>query len=276
VDTQVEIRDQLARELAAAGAPPLGSLVTDAMTVGRRARLRRRYAVVGCGLAALVVLVAGGAVVGGRPSGGGFAPAAASSAPPEPTPVPTATPTDDAPAIPAGHKATTGAAVVALLLDLLPPGGDISEVEHYEEAGVASGGFLYDDGRGAASVSAGVADHPADYGAEADGFACPPDAEGFTCQSTTLGRGLTARVLVMGPYGCADTKCGLRNLRVEVRRLDGVYVIVDSYNGPFGRNRAPTRDDTLLDVDEMLAIAGDPRWGMSMPASFVDRADRRY
>jgi hypothetical protein len=287
VDTQIEIRDQLARELAEAKAPPLGSLVTDALTRGRRHRRRRRFAVAGSGLVVMAVLVAAGVVFAGQPSGGGSGLVPGEAASPATTPPdragpdkapPTTTPADP-PVIPAGHKATTGAAVVALLLDLLPPGGGISEVEHFEEAGVASGGFLYDDGRGAATVSAGVADRPAGYGTEVRGLECPAaDSDGFTCESRDLTGGLVARVMTMGPYGgdCSDTKCGIQNVRVELGRADGVYVTVDSYNGPFGRNRAATRESTLLDVEEMLAIARDPRWGLSMPASFVDSADRRY
>jgi hypothetical protein len=97
------------------------------------------------------------------------------------------------------------------------------------------------------------------------------------CEYSVLPDGLEVRVLRLGPYGgdCTDAKCSIKNLRVEVRRSDGVYVMVDSFNGPFGRDRSATRDETLLDVDQMLAIARDPRWGLTMQASFVESAPGR-
>jgi hypothetical protein len=97
------------------------------------------------------------------------------------------------------------------------------------------------------------------------------------CEHSDGPDGLEIRVLRLGPYGgdCSDAKCTIANLRVEVRRPDGVYVTVDAYNGPFGRNRAATRDATVLDVDAMLAIARDPRWGLTMEESFVEAAPGR-
>jgi hypothetical protein len=95
------------------------------------------------------------------------------------------------------------------------------------------------------------------------------------CEHSVRPDGIEVRVLRLGPYDCTDAKCSIQNLRVEIRRPDGVYVMVDSYNGPFGRGRAATRDETLLDVDEMVAMARDPRWGLTMDASFVDAAPRR-
>ena len=76
----------------------------------------------------------------------------------------------------------------------------------------------------------------------------------------------------MGPYDCADRKCSIAHVRVEIRRTDGVYVTVESFNGPFGHDRAATRDDILLDADRMLAAAKDPRWGLTMEAAIVDGA----
>jgi hypothetical protein len=275
------MRDRIVRGLAETGPPPLGSLVADALATGVRMRRRRRYTVLAGGMAALAVMVSVGVVLAGRPVGGVAVPGAV------PTPTaeaskpdgrgPTAHPTPTPLVVPPGHRPITGEAVVALLIDLLPPGGEISEVDVWSAEGVAGGGFLYDDGRGAATVSAGVAGRPADYGPGVTGLACPAGDRDMRCEHSDGPDGLEIRVLRLGPYGgdCSDAKCTIANLRVEVRRPDGVYVTVDAYNGPFGRNRAATRDATVLDVDAMLAIARDRRWGLTMEESFVEAAPGR-
>jgi hypothetical protein len=279
VDSQVQIRDQLGRELAQAAAPPLGSLVADAMATGVRTRRRRRYAVAASGLAALSIMVAAGVFLSGRPVGPtAVIPGAATSAPPpsrHPKAAPETTPPVPVP-VPAGHRATTGEAVAALLAELLPVDGDLSAVDLYVDTNVAAASLLFDDGRGRATVSAGVADRPADYGPTVSGMQCPPDDDGFVCEHEVLPGGLEVRVLTLGPYDCTDAKCGIINVRVELARPDGVHVMVDAYNGPMGGGRPPTRDAVLLDADEMLTIARDPRWGLTMEASFVDAADARY
>jgi hypothetical protein len=279
VDSQVQIRDRIVRELAETGPPPLGSLVADALARGVRLRRRRWYTVLASGLAALAVMVSAGVLLAGRPVGGLSAPGAAASPTAEVPKVersePAASPTPAALVIPPGHRATTGEAVIALLIDLLPPGGEISEVDFWGDSGVASGGFVYDDGRGAATVSAGVADRPTDYGSTVTGMGCPTDAPDMPCEYSVRPDGIELRVLRLGPYDCTDAKCSIQDLRVEIRRPDGVYVMVDSFNGPFGGGRPATRDETLLDLDQMLAIARDPRWGLTMEASFVDAAPRR-
>jgi hypothetical protein len=168
-------------------------------------------------------------------------------------------------------KPATGEAVIVLLTSFLPPGGSRTELTGATNPHNASGGFVYDDGQGRATVSGGVSDTAMSYGS--GGMSCPSGGPGFVCELRTTPVGFVARVITMGPYadGCAEAKCGLKDVRVEVART-GFYVLVESYNGPFGQGRPPTRADTLLSVDQMLAIADDPRWGLTMDASFVDAA----
>jgi hypothetical protein len=247
----------LAREIAASGPPPLGSLVADAVTTGLRRRRLRRYTVAASGAVALVLTLTVGMLL--RPGGEVATPAG---------PGPTTSAAGAA-------KPATGQAVVALLLDLLPPGGDVSEVEYYAADGIVSGGLLYDDGHGAATVSAGLSARAAEYGTT--GMQCPPNGNGFVCVHDTRPGGIEVRVMTMGPYtspDCDMTKCSLQELRVEIRRPDGVYVTLDTYNGPFGHGRGATRAHTLLDADQLYAFATDPRWGLTMDASFVDKAAR--
>ena len=254
MDTEVRIRESLDRELSEAGRPPLGSIVADAVAAGRRRRRWRRGAVVASGAGALTVMVVTALLLRPASTVG---------------PVPPGDPTT------AARKAATGEAVIALLLDLLPPGGEVAEVEHFTDRGVAAGSLLYDDGHGPATVSAGVADHQNEGSGAFAGMGCPPDAEGFTCRHRVTPDGVEVRVTTMGPYDCSDRKCSIKDVRVEIRRPDGTFVTVDSYNGPFGHDRAATRAETLLDADRMLAMATDPRWGLTMDAALVDGAAAR-
>jgi hypothetical protein len=278
MDSDLQFRQQITAELADSAPPPLGSIVADATARGARLRRRHRFAratagvaVLGAG-AVLVWLVGvgpGAHALGRQPAGA--------------DPVKSAAPTPtSSPSVAPGRTYTTGRAVVALLLDLVPPGGQTSELRATPlnpqdaaalGAGTASGGFLYDDGTGAATISAGVTDQQND--SLAADFRCPPDATGFTCTRSSV-RDLQIRVSTMGPYttGCSDAKCGIKDVRVEVKRPDGVYVTVDSYNGPFGGGRAATRADTVLSVPKMITIASDPRWGLTMDRAFVDAAEK--
>jgi len=249
----VQLREELSRELAETS-PPLGTVVADALRAGTRARRRRRFALAGSGAA--VVLLAAGVFLAGNL---GRAPVI----PQQPGAV--ASPV---------QKPTTGAAVIALLTDLMPSGGTTTEVEGSTEDGWSSGTFLYDDGHGAATVFASVADKAIDYGAGSTSFGCPADEAGFSCVKSVTPDGFDVRTATMGPYttACTEPKCGLKDVRVEVKRPDGVYIVIESYSGPFGQGRAPTRADTLLTVNQMIAMARDPRWGLTMDASFVDNA----
>ncbi|MFC7481104.1 hypothetical protein ACFQX7_15180 [Luedemannella flava] len=266
---QSEIRDRLTGELADSGPPPLGSLVTDAVAAGTRLR-RRRLAALASGATALVIAASAGVI-------------ATLTAGPAPTTVPqfgaaagpsaaekTVEPSASAPAlvIPPGHKATSGQAVVAVLKTLVPD-GRISEIDFYDVPGTASGMFVLDDGHGKATITAGVSNQPLSYtdGEPAPGeLTCPPDGKGFTCTVSDLPGGARLRVATMGPYGCPDTKCSLKDVRIELMRADGVVVMIESYSGPFGHGRGATRPDTILSVTRMTAMAKDPRWSLTMPA----------
>jgi hypothetical protein len=274
----VRFRELVTRELADADRPPIGSLAADALREGERARRRRRaglFGVTSTAVAVLAVLVALGVPVGPGPSRSGSPVMPGAAASPGLTGGPTssaAAPTTGA-VMPTGPtKPVTGQAVIVLLTELLPPGGTRTEIEGNTDPHGAGGGFVYDDGQGRATVSAGVTDAPQSYG-DPLGMQCPPNGAGFTCENRIV-EGFVVRILTMGPYGadCSELKCGIKDVRVEVARPLGVYVTVESFNGPFGQGRAATRSDTLLSVDQMVAMATDPRWGLRMDASFVDTA----
>jgi hypothetical protein len=262
IDTQ--IREQLARELANSDAPVLGSLVSDAATAGARRLSRQRYGFAAAGAAALAgVVVLGVFTVGyNRPAAGPTAtsPAAGdgvSSAPPSLPTTPTASATSTS-----GSVATTGQRVVVLLRSLVHA-KHVTEVDFGASDGNADGTFLYNDGHGAATVFASVSNQPAQYNTV--GMDCPADEPGFTCTTRQLAGGNEARIMLMGPYGssCTDKKCSLKDLRVEIKRPDGTYVIAEAYNGPQGHDRAATRPNPILDTNRLIAIATDSRWGLT-------------
>jgi hypothetical protein len=274
MDSDLQFQDRLTAELAESNPPSLGSIVADAQARG--VRLRRQRHLVGAA-AGLAVSVAGAVLVTAVGGGGVAAMLGQQRAEIHPA----APPATALVSVPVAQKYTSGKAVVALLLDLVHPAGQTSEVwatplNKTDAAilglGTATGGFLYDDGAGAASVVAGVTDH-ADTQLAKD-FQCPPNAAGFTCTRTTVGD-LQIRVFTMGPYGagCGELKCSIKDVRVEVKRPDGVYVTIESFNGPSGQGRAATRTDTVLSVAQMTTMASDPRWGLTMDATFVDAAE---
>lgn len=269
-----EIRDRLAQELADSDPPPLGTLVADAATAGMRRR-RYRYAAVASGAAALVALTSVGLGAALRPvtppsPGLQFGAAADPTTEakerlhyvkPGSTGIQLPS-TEPAVSVPSGHKPAVGQALVALLTELAPH-GTIAEVDFTTTPRAISGRFVLDDGHGKATISAQVSTEPGDVG---NGVAIPLTStpEGYEVQATMI-----------GPFGddCTEAKCGLKGVRLQARRPDGVYVTVEAYNGPFGQGRGATRKDTILDAVELLTIAKDPRWGMTMPADFVEHAE---
>lgn len=284
------MHDQIEDELSASEPPPLGTVVADAVATGTRMRRRRRLAVVASGGAALAV-IATVAILAAPYFGSGGTPApqlaipAASSDPVTPPPdklAPGPSPTITIP-VPPGQKLTTGAAVVALLRDILTPPGAISEIDRSESYGGsetydgAGGSFVFDDGAGAATVSAGVSTGPFEYGPDVTGMQCPADDQYIKCQHSVTPEGLEIRIMTMGPYADAsEAKNSIKDVRVEVKRPDGVYVTAEACNGPFGHGRGATRADTILSVDQLTALAKDPRWALTMEASFVDHAEAMY
>lgn len=257
----MELREQLIREMADNDAPPIGSLVSDAVNSGNRAR-RRRYGLIGGATAGLAVAIVVGTIAAltAMPGTAAVGPAAGgpqSSTAPSPA-APSGKPTDGRPsAAPTAYAA--GKPVVKLLEHLVAPHG------HFTEVAYDQGSFLYNDGHGAATISARVSDAPVDYGADVVGMACPAPVRDFVCEVRNLSKGAVARIATMGPYGdCTEAKCSIQDRRVEIRRADGTYVVIDAFNGPAGHNRAATRTRTILSTKQLLVIATDPRWSVSM------------
>ncbi|GAA0496855.1 hypothetical protein Ade02nite_55100 [Paractinoplanes deccanensis] len=147
------------------------------------------------------------------------------------------------------QKKATAAAMVYLLEQLLPPGltGSYS---------VAAGGELrvqayLNDGRGPGMVRVGLSREDA-------GAPRPP-------------RGGTAKVVIVNyPDDCE------RNTSVSVGWPDGTVVQLDiaSCLAFDGVSNPPARPP--LDPDLGVKIAADPRWGLLMDGSLVDKAAAMY
>jgi len=263
----MDIREQLGREISDSEAPPIGSLVADAVTSGIRAR-RRRGGLLGGAAAGLAVVAVAAAVnmLSGTapvsPAQAGTpqrlaASSAAAPSPAAPSPAvkikPSGTPTDTA-------KYAPGKPVVKLLEHLVAPHG------HFTEVSYSSGSFLYNDGHGAATISALVSDTALSYGSDVKGMACPAIVPDFTCVVRHLPNGVVARIMTMGPYGsdCNEPKCSVEARRVEIERTDGVHVAIDAYSGPAGHGRAATRTKTILSTNQLITIATNPQWKLNM------------
>jgi hypothetical protein len=256
----IQIHDQLARELAESGPPPIDPVVQGALVAGARLRRRRRLTLAGGGAVGFVALAA---VIVAAASSLGTAPAVSpthESGLERPSTTPSSTPT--------GKQATTPEAVIALLISRLPTGGRITEEEGDTTGPGIQGSLLYDDGHGAATVLAVVAnEYP---------MICLPPGDAYQCERSTTSDGAEILVETAGPFvhDCPAVDCSIKVLRVSMKRTDGVYVVVNAFNGPRGHNRAATRANTLLDKAQIIALVSDPRWGLTMDASFVEAANQ--
>jgi hypothetical protein len=257
-----ELRDLLRAGLTAERPPPLGDLVATAIRDGRRIRRNRRL---GAGAAALVALVLavlrlGDADVAQRAELGFPVAAATSAWSPGSVPVQRSAlavpPRARTLTVHSGtlradgmQKKATSAAMLHLLLTLLPPG----RTSHF---GVSADDDLLvqlylDDGDGPAMVRVSLG-RDAPFGDE------PP-------------RGGTATVTIdRTPGDC------LRDTVVGAEWPDGTVVRVDvptclAFDGV---QNPPSR--AALTVDQAIRVATDPRWGMTMGAALVDAGAERF
>jgi hypothetical protein len=184
------LKGQLDQELAESSPPPLGSLVADSLTAGRRLR-RRRLVVAVVGVTAAVLLVIGGGSVlvsslRGAPAAGtrigsqpSVPPTTAAPASPSAAPVPpTGLPTD---------------VVVARLIALLPPGGTITDVSATSDDFGTDVTLTYTKNGKPGSVAFGVL-----IGPDPERFICHNPAD-KTCKRKTLSGGRVVRSLMLEP-----------------------------------------------------------------------------
>lgn len=267
-----ELRALLRAELHAERPPPIGDVVGAAVRAGRRHRRQRRLGRVGLGAAvagavALVVVLVSDVGVAARPGVAlpAGAPAAAtpgvgpgtSAGPlsPETVPIgptaPTAAPHARTLTIHKGtqpsegtRKKATAAAMLHLLTQLLPPG----RTSRY---GVVPGDGL--------RVQLSL-----------DGGAGPGLVRVAVDRGTPVARAASGAVVLTVrhfPDDCA------RSTVVDADRPDGTLVRLDvsSCRPDDGRPVPPA-----LTTDEAVAVAVDPRWGVTMAATLVDDGAKRF
>jgi hypothetical protein len=241
-----DLRAALRAELAAERPPPLGDIVRTAISEGRRIRRRRRLAAAGAGIA--VLAVAGLAAFGSGPQ----LSSPPSALPPGSVPSIEASP---AAAVPARtvtvrngtqraegmQKKATPAAMLHLLITLLPPG----RTSHY---GVAADNdqhvqLYYDAGYGPSMLRLQVDRRP-----------------------TGHPRGATAKVSVSHrPDDCE------RDTEVRATWADGTSVELDVAACLASDGRANPAAKPQLSEAEAAVVVTDPRWGVTMDAALVDR-----
>lgn len=273
-----DFHDRLAQELAERPEPPVGDLVTGALSRGRRLRAVRRAKIV-VGALGLTALLVGGVVLGGQLLGGGGAmhrqlPAASGTAhPPYLTIAPhsAAEPYDrtapwhgaPAPVIeqPAGPKSPVTPAAIAYRLAQLLPAGQVSHVERGQDtSGEIS--LNFDPGHGTGRLHMWLAS----AGPIEAGCASTPDSP-TTC---LIGPG-GAHVWVIHEVGnCVEDTV------VLAEHGNGVVVQLDistclAWNGTTNPPAA-----RALTTAQAIAIACDPTWGIRMSTALVTSGAQRY
>jgi hypothetical protein len=235
MDIDAAIRGQLDQELAESSPPPMGSLVTDAVTAGQRLRRRRRAATFGGAAAGALLLATGGMVLSATLRGT----AAPETAGAPPVVVQTAAPSVSPP--PESPTGVTPEVIVARLIPMLPPGGEVSVVEGNSDEFGADVTLTYTVGGKTGQITVGVL-----AGEDPARFVChnPKDK---TCKRTVTDDGVTVRSLMLDK----------QTVRVDADLPGDVIVFVEADKSVLGRTRAVAiaTDLTWLDVADPAEIA---------------------
>jgi hypothetical protein len=215
----VDIRERLGAELAERAAPPIGSLVEDAVIVGRRMGRRRRFtSLVAAGVGLALVVVAGLAALPAlRP-----APAVPALGPAQVGAQPSEPPETSEPAPPTAAASTavastgflpTGDEILAILPGLVPPGSQIlnPQIRSSDEFST-SVAFTLDNGGVSGLVSVIL-----QSAVEAVRLECVDGAT--ACQVDIVGTA-TVRSLYLGEGGELRVDAGLSADRMVVVEAD--------------------------------------------------------
>lgn len=241
--------EQLSAALHATGGTfgsPGAALTAAGQARGRRMRLRRRAAVAG-GAAGLALVGVGGALLG--PWGGASAP--------EPSSVAAS---DNA------AKQSFSADDVVRTLQRLLPKGEFTRTDARGTGGelppLAAG--VFDDGKGAGSVSVGLGRIPADAGEVDPAGAvtpCPKERQQSdlgSCTTEVLSDG--SAVTVYQGYEYPDHRGGLKSWGADLVTRAGHHVSVGEWNAAAEKGKPVTRPEPPLNVAQLKKLAAAPQW----------------
>lgn len=256
--------DQLMRDAVAAVEVDVHDLAAVARARGTVRRHQRRLAVVlaGVGAAATIGGIAALAVPSLGGSGGEPAPTSASDG---------ALPEQPGPLVPLDGQATLG--VLAALVHHV--GGE-GATDAYEAQGAVDGGRqgggtyaqlnLTPPGEGLGEISVNVQGRDV---LELVGTTCAGYSD--DCATRTLPGGDVLRLSsdddgsVVGLRRTAELLSASRGIRVSVSASNGVDLPSSQWD--------VTRDDTVLDDDQLVAIATDDVWAFRVPGAYAEQGE---
>ncbi|MDW4907108.1 hypothetical protein RB628_17565 [Streptomyces sp. ADMS] len=227
------------------------ALVTGGETRGRRLRMRRRTAVVS-GAAAIALVGVGGALIapwGGDGTGQRAVGSAGTTVGPGDA-TGTATPSP-----------VSGAQLLSTLKELLPR-GDFSD-EQASGTDSEQGPYayaVYDDGKGAAALSVGLARVEPGSGNARQATECPDRA--FVpyddCVRSTLPGGALLRILK--GYEYPDRRVDTKLWTADLVTADGDYVSVSEWNAAAQKDAPISRSEPPLSSAQLKTLVTDPAW----------------
>jgi hypothetical protein len=249
---------------AVAEEPPLSGGPDQVFAQAARLRNRHRLTVAVTGLAGILTVAAVAVPVsaavgrGGTPAGPGIG----FGAPGEPS---SAQPSAGASTRPAGSPAVDGQTLLATLHRLLPP--DLTTSNPGSTTGYVT--LVLADGSGKAKLEVNV--QPG-YGTDGKPGSGPGP---LTCAAQNLPAGTRCTVttdkdgnLVLAAKGPNNDPRAAQLIRgyVEVRRPDGIRVVVTQYNAVNTAHGPATGPDLVLTLDQMTTLATNEAWSHPIPA----------
>ncbi len=249
-------------DVALTDEPPLAGGPDRVFARADRLRNRHRMLAAATGLAGVLVVAGVAVPVGAAALGGGGgagqtqgfgAPTVQSGSPSTQTGLPSAGGGATVPV-------TDGAAMLATLKSLVPVGLQTSQP--FSQDGYAE--LVLTDSQGKGKLEINVQPHFFEHGKPGD---APPAAltcaaqhfpAGTTCVASTLPDG-TLLLTAVGPND--DTRAPqLEQASVEIRRTDGLRIVVAQWNAVDTGHGPSTRPALLLTLDQLTAIATSSAW----------------
>ncbi|GAA1182021.1 hypothetical protein F4556_005374 [Kitasatospora gansuensis] len=230
---------------------PVGELVAGSMRLGRRQRLHRRLRIAGTSLVVAALATTGAATQWSSGEGDArrtVASGATSVFPERPAPSPP-------------REQVTPEAMLQILVEMLPSGGQLTEFVP-ESGHPAAFSVVYDDGNGASELTVGMQpqrDPNPDLSCDGYRGLQAPGTPPPSCTTRELPDGTKLQTLTGG-----DGRTALYGITVHAYRPDGVRVWISAANGKTGYKGGVTRPKPPLGVLRLEAMAADPAWQLTV------------
>jgi len=172
---------------------------------------------------------------------------------------------------------------VQTLINLLPRAGQTSHLSGESSPGQVGGGFVYDDGHGAAEVSVDLSvpylspnPNPAYHGklqrVPAGSLCSSQGVVQLHQQCTTFPDGSQVAVY----QGDANLPGGAKDWEVSMLRTDGVEVDVTEFNSPVDKGGVQTRIDPPFTITELITIARSNAWQATTNRGTAEHAAKLF